>query len=181
LRLPVTRGMSHLTRFRSVKGIPARFIVCRYTHTTSSKIAVSSLPASLYDANTTRISRTNMPSVLWDLVEPGLRKVKVYTPPDPTYGRYLIEPWTPEKALDEDASIVTRRRRVFLHPDSAPDSVDIEFAEDVELVQEELSKERRRGGRWVYYKTWEMKEESLKNRDGMGVDILIVHGEYNHA
>lgn len=118
-----------------------------------------------------------MPSVVWDLIEPGLQKFKLYTPPDPTYGRYLTKPWAPEQALDNDPTIRTRRRRVFLHGRAAPDSVDIEFAEDITLVPEELSKERIRGGRWVYYKSWEMKEESLSSKEGLGVDILLVHGE----
>ncbi|KAG7530675.1 hypothetical protein FFLO_04901 [Filobasidium floriforme] len=117
-----------------------------------------------------------MPSVVWDLIEPGLQKFKLYTPPDPTYGRYLTKPWAPEQALDNDPTIRTRRRRVFLHGRAAPDSVDIEFAEDITLVPEELSKERIRGGRWVYYKSWEMKEESLTSKEGLGVDILLVHG-----
>jgi len=115
--------------------------------------------------------------VFWDIIEPGLQTLRVYSPPDPTYGRYLIKAWAPEQALDQDTTIRTRRRRVFLHTRSAPDSVDIEYAEDVQLLPEELSKERLRGGRWVYYKTWEMKEESLKSKEGLGVDILLVHGE----
>lgn len=64
-----------------------------------------------------------------------------------------------------------------MHGRAAPDSVDIEFAEDITLVPEELSKARIRGGRWVYYKSWEMKEESLSSKEGLGVDILLVHGE----
>lgn len=118
-----------------------------------------------------------MPSVIWDILEPGLQKLRLYTPPDPTYGRYLTKPWAPEQALDDDPSIKTRRRRVFLHGRADADSVDIEFAEDVSLVPEELSRERIRQGRWVYYKSWEMKEESLVSKEGFGVDILLVHGE----
>jgi acylglycerol lipase len=115
-------------------------------------------------------------SVLWNIVEPGLQKFHLYNPPDPTYGRYLIKPWAPEETLDLDSTIVTRRRRVFLHARADADSVDIEFAEDVQLLPEELDKERLRTGRWVYYKTWEMKEESLSSKEGLGVDILLVHG-----
>ena len=119
----------------------------------------------------------SMPSVVWDILEPGLQKFRLYTPPDPTYGRYLTKPWAPEHALDDDPTIKTRRRRVFLHGRADPDSVDIEFAEDIRLVPEELSKERIREGRWVYYKSWEMKEESLASKEGLGVDILLVHGK----
>jgi acylglycerol lipase len=46
-------------------------------------------------------------------------------------------------------------------------------------VPEELSKERQRTGRWVYYKTWEMKPEALEGKEagGRGVDMVMVHGE----
>lgn len=67
--------------------------------------------------------------------------------------------------------------RIFI-PSSAPyDSVHVEYAETVQLTAEELSRERIRGGRWVYYKVYEMKEEKLKEKGGMGVDVCVVHGE----
>jgi acylglycerol lipase len=119
-----------------------------------------------------------MLSVVWDIIEPGLQQVGLYIPPDPTYGRYLTKPWAPEQALDDDPTIRTRRRRVFLHGRADPDSVDIEFAEDITLDPEELSNERIRGGRWVYYKSWEMNEESLASKEGLEVDMLLVHGMF---
>ena len=56
----------------------------------------------------------------------------------------------------------------------------MEYSEDVELTTEELSSERQRTGRWVYYKTWEMKPEALEGKEagGKGVDMVIVHGQY---
>lgn len=47
----------------------------------------------------------------------------------------------------------------------------------MEVVEAELGRERRRGGRWVFYRTFEMREEGLVSRDGCGVDIILVHGE----
>ncbi len=44
----------------------------------------------------------------------------------------------------------------------------------MQLVPEELTVERRRGGRWVYYKVWEMKD--TKGRKGEGVDVIMTHG-----
>lgn len=114
--------------------------------------------------------------VTWDLIEPCLKSLHLYTPPDPTYGRYLIEPWAPEKKLDNDPTINTRTRRIFIDPKAPSDSTQVEFAEDVKLVPEELSRDRIRDGRWVYYKSWEMKEDALKSKEGLGLDILLVHG-----
>jgi hypothetical protein len=175
--------MSGLVKIRLIRKITTtRPLVTRFNANTTAQRDTRQPSSSRFSSSFSTTSSTardqhDMPSVVWDLIEPGLQKFKLYTPPDPTYGRYLTKPWAPEQALDNDPTIRTRRRRVFLHGRAAPDSVDIEFAEDITLVPEELSKARIRGGRWVYYKSWEMKEESLSSKEGLGVDILLVHGE----
>ncbi|KAJ9100231.1 hypothetical protein QFC20_005508 [Naganishia adeliensis] len=107
-----------------------------------------------------------------------LQKLGVYTPADPTYGRYLIPPWAPEQALDDDPNIITTRRRIFFPLNAPADNVHAKFSEEVELTPEELSPERQRTGRWIYYKTWEMKPEALEGKEagGKGVDMVMVHG-----
>jgi hypothetical protein len=42
-----------------------------------------------------------------------------------------------------------------------------------------LSPERQRTGRWIYYKTYEMKAAALEGKEagGRGVDMVMVHGE----
>ncbi|KAJ9125851.1 hypothetical protein QFC24_002635 [Naganishia onofrii] len=119
-----------------------------------------------------------MTEVVWNIFEPGLQRLGLYSPADPTYGRYLIPPWAPEQDLDNDPNIVTTRRRIFFPLNAPADSVKVEYSEDVQLVPEELSKERQRTGRWVYYKTWEMKPEALEGKEagGRGVDMVMVHG-----
>ncbi|KAJ9096582.1 hypothetical protein QFC19_007114 [Naganishia cerealis] len=94
--------------------------------------------------------------------------------------QYLIPPWAPEQDLDNDPNIITTRRRIFFPLNAPADSVHVEFSEDVELVPEELSRERQRTGRWVYYKTWEMKPEALEGKEagGKGVDMVMVHAVY---
>jgi hypothetical protein len=96
------------------------------------------------------------------------------------YGRYLIPPWAPEQALDDDPNVITTRRRIFFPLNAPADSVYVEYSEDVELTPEELSPERQRTGRWVYYKTWEMKPEALEGKEagGKGVDMVMVHGAW---
>lgn len=175
--------MSGLVAIRFTRKITTtRPLVTRFHASTTAQRGTRQPRSSRFSSSFSTTSSTardqhDMSSVVWDLIEPGLQKFKLYAPPDPTYGRYLTKPWAPEQALDNDSTIRTRRRRVFLHGRAAPDSVDIEFAEDITLVPEELSKERIRGGRWVYYKSWEMKEESLSSKEGLGVDILLVHGK----
>ncbi|KAJ9102511.1 hypothetical protein QFC21_002911 [Naganishia friedmannii] len=118
-----------------------------------------------------------MTEVVWNIFEPGLQRLGFYSPADPTYGRYLIPPWAPEQDLDNDPNIVTTRRRIFFPLNAPADSIQVEHSEDVELVPEKLSKERQRTGRWVFYKTWEMKPEALEGKEagGKGVDMVMVH------
>lgn len=119
-----------------------------------------------------------MPGVLWDIFEPTFKSFG-YNAPDPTYGRWTMPVWEPEARLDADSSLATVQRRLFIPAGAPPESVDIEHAEDVKLTADELSKDRRRGGRWVYYKSWEKKpqgEEQEKKMFGRGVDLCYVHG-----
>lgn len=116
-----------------------------------------------------------MTNVLWDVLEPGLKKIG-YNPPDPTYGRYTLPVWEPEARLDADPTLHVVQRRLFIPASAPPESVEIEFAEDVKCTEEELSKERRRGGRWVYYKTYEKKTVDGPEAFGRDIDMVYIHG-----
>jgi acylglycerol lipase len=91
----------------------------------------------------------------------------------PAYGRYLIPPPPAEIALINNPSITLTQRRIFFPAHSSLDTTEVEFSEYVEVKEEELSKERRRSGRWVYYKTWEMEGD---DRKGKAVDVIMTHG-----
>ncbi|GHJ87725.1 hypothetical protein NliqN6_4127 [Naganishia liquefaciens] len=119
-----------------------------------------------------------MTEIVRDILTPGLQRLGLYSPTDPTYGRYLIPPWAPEQALDNDPNIITTRRRIFLPLLAPADSVEVEYSEEIDLTPEELFPQRQRTGRWIYYKTWEMKPEALEGKEagGKGVDMVIVHG-----
>lgn len=49
------------------------------------------------------------------------------------------------------------------------------------LTQDEIRSGNERGGRWVCYSTWEMKNEPeggwTYGGKGKGVDVVLVHGE----
>ncbi|KAL7416897.1 lysophospholipase [Mrakia frigida] len=105
-----------------------------------------------------------VPSRAWLLVEPILTYFKLYTPPDSTYGRYLIPPLPEEEYLDSSSLVETTQRRIFT------DAVG--GSENVSLTQEEV--ESGRGRSWVYWKSWEL--EDRKGKIGEGVDLLVVHG-----
>lgn len=103
------------------------------------------------------------------------------------YGRYLHAPHPPHLALLNNPSITHYYRRVFLRPYSAfptyqeaYDSTEIIDAEDVDLTPEELASGSEKGGRWVCYSVWEMKEEPTAGwtygGKGLGRDVVLVHG-----
>ncbi|WVR05205.1 hypothetical protein IAU60_002217 [Kwoniella sp. DSM 27419] len=125
-------------------------------------------------------------SPLWEVVEPSLVRAGLYTVPDPTYGRWLLPPHPPHRVLIDDQAVQRSYRRVFLPPYShfktpqeAYDTTQITYSEDVELTPQELESGVRRGGRWVFYSTWEMKEEPRGGWEGggkgRGRDIVLVH------
>ena len=79
-------------------------------------------------------------------------------------------------------------RRIFLPPfesfsslRKACDSTIITYAEDVEITKDEVESGVRRGGRWVFYSTWEMAEPPEGGWEGggrgRGRDLVLVHGK----
>jgi hypothetical protein len=93
------------------------------------------------------------------------------------YGRYLLPKPPAEKALDSNPAITTTQRRIFFPANAPYTSTEVEYSEEVQIVPEELSPERRRSGRWVFYKTWEMlPKEGEKPRKAAGVDVILTHG-----
>ena len=83
--------------------------------------------------------------------------------------------------------MIRRYRRIFLPPyghfrtlQEAFDSTEIIHSEDVEVTQQEIQTGLERGGRWVFYSTWEMKEEPKGGWEGggrgKGSDVVMVHG-----
>ncbi|KAF8512706.1 Alpha/Beta hydrolase protein [Gautieria morchelliformis] len=92
------------------------------------------------------------------LIRPILENTGLYTPADPTYGRYLLETSPYETALEADKEIKVTSRRVFL---------DTRMGQDVQLTQAELDSSR--GKKWLYYKIWE-------KGSGNDCDIVMLHG-----
>ncbi|KAK8869772.1 hypothetical protein IAR55_000340 [Kwoniella newhampshirensis] len=123
----------------------------------------------------------------WEIIEPHLVSLGLYTVEDPTYGRWLLPPHPPHLTLINDPDVTHHYRRVFLPPYSAfkskqeaYDSTQIIHAEDVKLVKEELETGVRLGGRWVFYSTWEMEHEPKGGWEGggrgRGRDLVLIHG-----
>jgi acylglycerol lipase len=89
--------------------------------------------------------------------------------------------------LRDDPEVQHTFRRVFLRPYSdfstwqeAYDSTAIIHSEQVEITPEELKSGVARGGRWVFYSTWEMKEPLTGwegGGRGRGRDLVMIHGE----
>ncbi|KAF8514364.1 lysophospholipase [Hysterangium stoloniferum] len=102
-----------------------------------------------------------MDTVLEVIVYPCLSSVGLYTPADPTYGRYLQELSTHEVNLEADKDIKTTARRVFLHQGQFLEGEYVTFSE------EEL--QRGQGKEWVVYKIWQ-------KGDWNGCDIIALHG-----
>lgn len=99
-------------------------------------------------------------NILLDVcIHPLLGKLGLYTPRDPTYGRYLLEISPHEAALELDKNIKVTLRRVFL---------DNLIGEDVRLTQEELDSSKEK--QWIYYRIWE-------KGPGNNCDIVMLHGK----
>ncbi|WRT67175.1 uncharacterized protein IL334_004141 [Kwoniella shivajii] len=124
---------------------------------------------------------------VWELVEPYLIQSGLYRVPDPTYGRYTLPAHPPHLPLIDDPDVTSKYRRIFLPPYSdfrtyneAYDSTKIIHAEDVQLTTEEIISGVKRGGRWVCYSTWEIRDEPESGWEaggrGRGKDIVVVHG-----
>jgi acylglycerol lipase len=102
-----------------------------------------------------------MDTLLNVFIRPLLEKTGLYTPADPTYGRYLLETSPYERALEADKEIKVTSRRVFL---------DSRTGQDVQLTQAELDSSR--GKKWLYYKVWE-------KGSGNDCDVVMLHGTFS--
>nr|ODN88525.1 lysophospholipase [Cryptococcus depauperatus CBS 7855] len=122
-----------------------------------------------------------------EALEPYFVRLGLYKISDPTYGRYLGEVYPPHTPFIEDLAITHTYRRVFLAPYSdfespreAYDSTRVIYAEDVCHTPQELEEGVKRGGRWVTYSVWEMKnppeEGWTRGGRGLGNDLVMVHG-----
>lgn len=92
---------------------------------------------------------------------PLLQNLGLYTPPDPTYGRYTLDISDKEKKLEADPEVKVSHRRVFIKNKSYLKG------EDVKLTQEEI--EKGRGKEWIYYKIWQKGPWN-------GSDVIVLHG-----
>jgi len=101
------------------------------------------------------------------LIEPFLSVLGLYTPPDSTYGRYLLPTTDAEKELEQRSGVTTRMRRIFVDGKGRT-------AEDVQLVPEELKSGK--GREWIFYKTWERFDPEAEKGKGKGRDVLVFHG-----
>lgn len=100
---------------------------------------------------------------------PLLHGLNLYTPNDPTFGRYL-QPISPyELELEKDPYVKVRMRRVFINS-GRPEEIDC--GEDVQLTEREV--ETGAGKEWIFYKVWEC--ESGKGGIGDGCDLVMLHG-----
>lgn len=94
--------------------------VCHHHHRLiSSTLLHSACPQSYGKLITSQVFHS-----LWltltpahrDLIEPTLRYAGIYTPPDPTYGRWMLPPWAPEQKLDDDPDVLHHSRRQVSDP-----------------------------------------------------------------
>lgn len=106
---------------------------------------------------------------------PLLHNLNLYTPTDPTYGRYLLPVSPYEQELERDPAIKVHMRRVFINIDPSSSSSSRAgdcFGEDVQLTEREL--EAGAGKEWIFYKVWEC--EAGKGGIGEGCDLVMLHG-----
>ena len=106
-------------------------------------------------------------------IAPALANLRIRSPSDPTWGRYLLPISKYEVRLENtsekgDGDVIIRRRRVFLGKKGK-----ILEGEDVEVKASEV--EAGRGRKWVFYTVWESKKGA--DGPGKGCDVIICHGE----
>jgi len=136
-------------------------------------------------------------SIAWDILEPYLVQLGLYTTPDPSnypisvcslipaYGRFCLPPHPPHLALINNPSVTHTYRRVFLKPYSEFDSLAEAYAstEILGSAETDLSSHSLLNpttNRWICYSTWEMTQpNSGWEGDGKGVgrDLVLVHGK----
>jgi hypothetical protein len=108
--------------------------------------------------------------------------------PSSAYGRYLLPHHPPHSSLVDNPEVKRTYRRVFLKPVSAfptwqeaYSTTEIAHSEEVLLTADEIVSGVERGGRWLFYSTWELKEAPAGGweEDGRGRnrDLVLIHGE----
>jgi hypothetical protein len=115
-------------------------------------------------------------SVLRDvIVSPLLSTVGIF-PPDPTFGRYLMEPSEEEsKYLFSNPDIRVRTRRVFITRSSLKGVyVDVGEGQDVKCTADELQKVG--GKEWIFYRTVELDTPEAAQAKARGSDLVLLHG-----
>lgn len=100
-------------------------------------------------------------------VSPLLQNLGIYTPPDPTYGRYLLPLSPAELVLAKNPDVHVSHRRVFIRRNGTAHE-----GCDVRLVKEELAHPLEQ--RWLVYQVWQKKLE--KAGRGTGCDLVMLHG-----
>jgi acylglycerol lipase len=91
----------------------------------------------------------------------------LYTPPDPTYGRYLLPLTDAEQELLDDPTIRVSRRRVFIAPTG-----ETAHSEIVHFTPEELHNPKEQ--KWLVYQVWEKEENG--GAPAEGCDLVMLHG-----
>jgi len=102
---------------------------------------------------------------------PLLHNLNLYTPADPTYGRYLLPISPAELDLEKDPAVRVRLRRVFVNY-TGDGTEKGDCGEDVQLNAHEV--ETDIGKEWIFYKVWEC--DVGKGGVGDGCDLVMLHG-----
>ncbi|KAF9506660.1 hypothetical protein BS47DRAFT_1352545 [Hydnum rufescens UP504] len=117
-------------------------------------------------------------SVLRDvIISPLLSTVGIF-PPDPTFGRYVMEPSEEEsKYLFSNPALRVRMRRVFITRSSRK-GVDVGIGEgqDVKCTADEL--QNVGGKEWIFYRTVELDTPEAAQAKARGSDLVLLHGKW---
>lgn len=111
------------------------------------------------------------------IISPFLSTIGIH-PPDPTFGRYLMEPSDEEnKYIYSNPDIRVRMRRVFTTPSPIEGAhINVGEGEDVKCTAEELKNVR--GKEWTFYKTMELDTPEAAQGKARGSDLVVLHGVY---
>ncbi|KDQ13990.1 hypothetical protein BOTBODRAFT_33102 [Botryobasidium botryosum FD-172 SS1] len=104
---------------------------------------------------------------------PLLNNLNLYTPTDPTYGRYLLPQSPAELELERDPAVKVRSRRVFVNY-TGDGTGKGDWGEDVQLSAREV--ETGVGKEWLFYKVWECDGDVRRGEVGDGCDLVMIHG-----
>lgn len=101
---------------------------------------------------------------------PSSRLPQLYTPPDPTYGRYLLPCLPEEEYLSNHPLVKTTRRRIFINAAATGSNPAYPKSEAIHLLPEEVVP----GKEFVHWLGWEL--EDRRGLVGEGIDVLVQHG-----